>query len=129
MDSIRSLLPILTVFCDINTNSRCDGRLDVEGSSRLFGDTIWHEMIQDTGWLDIFLSRSHALVEAGCVFALKKVAEGASPATKERIALCFRRLATEPLNRGLIVQQGGLVRGPDFCVTGRNNNRSPYFIH
>ncbi|CAM9409161.1 unnamed protein product [Ascophyllum nodosum] len=53
--------------------------------------------------------RSHALVEAGCVFALKKVAEGASPATKERIALCFRRLATEPLNRGLIVQQGGLA--------------------
>lgn len=54
--------------------------------------------------------RSHALVEAGCVVSLKKIAEDASPATRERIALCFRRLATEPMNRGLIVQQGGLVR-------------------
>lgn len=53
--------------------------------------------------------RSHALTEAGCVVSLKKIAEDASPATRERVALCFRRLATEPLNRGLIVQQGGLV--------------------
>ncbi|CAM9199761.1 unnamed protein product [Laminaria digitata] len=52
--------------------------------------------------------RSHALAEAGCVMSLKKLAEDASPATRERVALCFRRLATEPLNRGLIVQQGGL---------------------
>lgn len=57
-----------------------------------------------------FFGRSHALTEAGCVVSLKKIAEDASPATRERVALCFRRLATEPLNRGLIVQQGGLVR-------------------
>lgn len=44
------------------------------------------------------------------MLALKKMADSASPATRERIALCFRRLATEPLNRGLVVQQGGLVR-------------------
>ena len=49
--------------------------------------------------------------------SLKKIAEDASPATKERVALCFRRLATEPLNRGLIVQQGGLVR-PDPARLG-----------
>lgn len=58
----------------------------------------------------VCFSRSHALTEAGCVVSLKKIAEDASPATRERVALCFRRLATEPLNRGLIVQQGGLVR-------------------
>lgn len=58
------------------------------------------------------LVRSHALAEAGCVLSLKKLAEDASPATRERVALCFRRLATEPSNRGLIVQQGGLVRLP-----------------
>ncbi|CBJ28789.1 conserved unknown protein [Ectocarpus siliculosus] len=52
--------------------------------------------------------RSHALAEAGCVVSLKKIAEDASPATRERIALCFRRLATDSSNRGLIVQQGGL---------------------
>ncbi|CAN0053782.1 unnamed protein product, partial [Ectocarpus fasciculatus] len=52
--------------------------------------------------------RSHALAEAGCVVSLKKIAEDASPATRERVALCFRRLATDPSNRGLIVQQGGL---------------------
>lgn len=60
--------------------------------------------------LCVCIARSHALTEAGCVVSLKKIAEDASPATRERVALCFRRLATEPLNRGLIVQQGGLVR-------------------
>eukprot|EP00752_Nemacystus_decipiens_P003774 g3475.t1 len=59
--------------------------------------------------VDAAKRRSHALTEAGCVVALKKIAEDASPATRERVALCFRRLATEPLNRGLIVQQGGLA--------------------
>ena len=62
--------------------------------------------------------RSHALAEAGCVLSLKKLAEEASPATRERVALCFRRLATEPLNRGLIVQQGGLVSVTLSTFTG-----------
>lgn len=60
--------------------------------------------------------RSHALTEAGAVLSLKNIAEGASSATRERLALCFRRLATEPLNRGLIVQQGGLVRSAVACA-------------
>eukprot|EP00903_Cladosiphon_okamuranus_P017674 g16275.t1 len=63
--------------------------------------------IKDT--VDAAKRRSHALAEAGCVVSLRKIAEDASPATRERVALCFRRLATEPMNRGLIVQQGGLA--------------------
>ena len=70
----------------------------------------------ETLWMSLSCSvvsvRSHALAEAGCVMSLKKLAEDASPATRQRVALCFRRLATEPLNRGLIVQQGGLVSVP-----------------
>ncbi|CAM9295729.1 unnamed protein product, partial [Discosporangium mesarthrocarpum] len=69
---------------------------------------------------------SHALAEAGVVQTLKQIALDASPTTKERVALCFRRLATEPLNRGLIIQQGGLTLLINMCSldkTGEGDTR------
>lgn len=63
-------------------------------------------------FLMYLMRRSHALAEAGCILSLKNIAEGASLATKERIAPTFRRLGTEPMHKDLIVQQRGLVSFP-----------------